>query len=196
MPLDQKATRPLTPAGERILAAATELFYSRGLHAVGVDLIAETAGTTKKTLYDRFRSKDALIALYLQRRAERWQAFVLDYLDEHAPEPGADRVIAVLDALDAWMMTYRRGCSFVNAQAEIADPNHPAIAVIRAEKQWVRNRYELLAREAGFNRPDLLGSQLTLLHEGAIVERTVGGRTDALDVARSAARALLDSQLR
>jgi AcrR family transcriptional regulator len=188
------APRPLTPAGQRLLDAASELFYSRGLHAVGVDLIAEVAGTTKKTLYDRFGSKDALIALYLQRRAERWQAFVRDHLAQHAPEPGVDRVIAVLDALDAWMTIHRRGCAFVNAQAEITDPQHEAVAVIRAEKQWVRDIYEQLLSEAGFGSPDMLARQLMLVHEGAIIERTVADRPDALDVARSAARVLLSSR--
>ncbi|MGH3368001.1 MAG: helix-turn-helix domain-containing protein, partial [Nocardioidaceae bacterium] len=64
--------QPLTPAGERLVEAASELFYRRGIRAVGVDLIAEVAGTTKKTLYDRFGSKDGLVVLYLQRRQHRW----------------------------------------------------------------------------------------------------------------------------
>ena len=76
-PFDDPA---LTPAGERLLDAASELFYRRGIRAVGVDLVAETAGTTKKTLYDRFGSKDELVALYLRRRARRWQAFLFPYL--------------------------------------------------------------------------------------------------------------------
>ena len=44
------------------------------LATVPADAPAETAGTTKKTLYDRFGSKDALVALYLLRRAHRWRA--------------------------------------------------------------------------------------------------------------------------
>ena len=70
----------LTEAGTRLLDAASDLFYLRGVRAVGVDLIAETAGTTKKTLYDRFGSKDALVALYLLRRAHRWREHLLTRL--------------------------------------------------------------------------------------------------------------------
>lgn len=183
----------LTPAGQRLLDAASELFYRRGIHAVGVDLIADTAGTTKKTLYDRFGSKDALVALYLQRRAERWQTFVLDFLDRNEPEPGLARVVAVFDALEAWMEQYDRGCSFVNAHAEITDADHPAVAVIRSEKSWVRDLYTRLVREAGIDGAESLGRQLTLVHEGATVARTVGGEPDALDVARAAVRALLQT---
>lgn len=182
----------LTPAGRRLLDAASDLFYRRGIHAVGVDLIADTAGTTKKTLYDRFGSKDALVALYLQRRAQRWQAFVLDHLARNAPEPGLKRVLAVFDALEAWMDHYDRGCGFVNAHAEITEADHPALPVIRAEKHWVLDLYTQLVGEAGFEPAAPLGRQLTLVHEGATVARTVGGQPDALDVARSTARTLLD----
>src|SRR5688572_33350693 len=107
---------PLTPAGERLLDAAAELFYRRGIRAVGVDLIAETAGTTKKTLYDRFGSKDALVALYLERRAERWQEFLTGRLEESGPDD-ADQVAAVFDAMQAWHEESERGCAFVNAYA-------------------------------------------------------------------------------
>lgn len=47
----------MTPGARRALAAASRLFYERGIHAVGVDLIAAEAGVTKKTLYDRFGSR-------------------------------------------------------------------------------------------------------------------------------------------
>jgi len=173
-----------TPAGERLLHAASELFYTRGIHAVGVDLIAETAGTTKKTLYDRFGSKDALVAQYLSRRFERWQAHVTTWLDGVTE----DRVLAVLDALEDWLGDH--GCAFINAHAEIGRSDHPAIAVIRAEKQWMRDLYERLAAEAG--APGA-GPALHLLHEGAMVARTVGGQQDALATAKSAARRLLDT---
>ena len=177
----------MTPAGERLLATASELFYSRGIHAVGVDLIAERAGTTKKTLYDRFGSKDNLVAMYLLARFERWQAFVDERLA--AVEPGNDRVLAAFDVLGEWLAANTCGCAFVNANAEIGRSDHPGVAVIHAEKQWMRERYEELAREAGLPAP--LGAQLHLLHEGAIVALTAGGQADAVANAKSAARALL-----
>ncbi len=180
-------SRPMTPAGERLLATASELFYRRGIHAVGVDLIAEQAGTTKKTLYDRFGSKDNLVALYLRTRFERWQAFVDERLA--AVEPGPGRVLAAFDVLEEWLAGNVCGCAFVNANAEIGRTDHPGVAVIRAEKQWMRERYEELAREAGL--PASLGAHLHLLHEGAIVALTAGGQEDAVANAKSAVRELL-----
>ncbi len=178
----------MTPAAERLLAAASELFYTRGIQAVGVDLIAEAAGATKKTLYDRFGSKDALVALYLQRRFERWRAFVETWLAEHGREP-----VRVLDALEAWLEDNTFGCAFVNAHAEIGRADHPALPVVRAEKDWMRSLYERLAAEAGAAG---IGARLHLLHEGAIIARSVGGQADALDQARAAARDLMARAVR
>ena len=53
---------------ERIISAASRLFYSEGIRAVGVDAVAEKAGVTKKTLYYHFKSKDDLITAYLAAR--------------------------------------------------------------------------------------------------------------------------------
>lgn len=177
----------MTPAGERLLATASELFYTRGIHAVGVDLIAELAGTTKKTLYDRFGSKDNLVALYLRQRFERWQAFIEERLAAHPP--GRDQVLTAFDALADWLATNTCGCAFVNANAEIGRTDHPGVTVIRTEKQWMRERYEQLARDAGL--PATLGARLHLLHEGAIVALTAGGQADAVATAKATAQDLL-----
>jgi AcrR family transcriptional regulator len=181
---------PLTPAGERLLDAAAELFYRRGIRAVGVDLIADVAGTTKKTLYDRFGSKDALVALYLRRRAQRWQAFVRGYV-EHTP-PGPGQVLAVFDALETWLAEQDRGCAFVNANAEIGGTDHPGVPVIRAEKAAMRALFAELTRAAGIEGDEDVAAQLHLLYEGANVVVTAGGQPDAIEHARRAAARLLD----
>jgi AcrR family transcriptional regulator len=181
---------PMTPVGERLAETAGRLFYARGIRAVGVELIAEEAGTTKKTLYDRFGSKDALVALYLRRRAERWQTVALDRLDRH-PEPGKDRVLLVFDALDDWLSEQWRGCAFVNAYAEIGGTDHPGLPVVRSEKAWMRQLFVALVEEAGYDDPVGLGGQLHLLYEGAVVLLTAGDEPGALVHARQAAARLL-----
>jgi AcrR family transcriptional regulator len=178
---------PMTPVGERLAETAGRLFYDHGIRAVGVELIADQAGTTKKTLYDRFGSKDALVALYLRRRAETWQALVLSRLETH-PTP---RVLGVFDALDDWLTQQWRGCAFVNAYAEIGGTDHPGLPVVRAEKVWMRRLFVALVEEAGYDDPDRLGGQLHLLYEGAIVMLTAGDDPHALVHARRAAARLL-----
>ena len=183
------AEPPMTPAGERLLDAAAELFYRRGIRAVGVDLIADAAGTTKKTLYDRFGSKDALVALYLRRRAQRWQVFVRGYVAD--TPPGPDQVLAVFDALETWLAEQDRGCAFVNAHAEIGGTDHPGVPVIRAEKAAMRSLFAELTHAAGVPDADVLAAQLHVLYEGANVAVTAGGQLDAVAHARSAAARLL-----
>ena len=177
--------RPLpemTKAGTRLLDAASDLFYDRGVRAVGVDLIAETAGTTKKTLYDRFGSKDALVALYLLRRAHRWREYLLTRLAEaeQAGDQGESLVLLVFEVLRTWMGTQRRGCAFVNAYAELGDGDHPAVPVIRAEKAWMRTLFDALAGDV------VLGAHLHLLYEGTLVLLTAGANPLAAEEARAA----------
>src|SRR3954470_9978069 len=73
-PLDLSlVARMEDPAGrERILAAATELFYGNGVRAVGMAEVIAAAGCGKNMLYRHFPNKAALTAAYLRRvRAER-----------------------------------------------------------------------------------------------------------------------------
>ena len=175
----------MTEAGTRLLDAASDLFYRRGVRAVGVDLIAETAGTTKKTLYDRFGSKDALVALYLLRRAHRWRDHLLARLDAAGGDDRERVVLAVFDALETWMGTQLRGCAFVNAYAELGDGEHPAVPVIRAEKAWMRTLFDTLAGDRA------VGAHLHLLYEGTLVVLTAAANPDAAAEARRAVRSVL-----
>ncbi|MEV8378566.1 helix-turn-helix domain-containing protein [Kribbella sp. NPDC056861] len=182
----------LTPAGERILAAASTLFYERGIRTVGVDAIAEAADVTKKTLYDRFGSKDKLIAAYLERRNRVWHAFLDDQLTERRPASPEEMILALFAALTDWMAESRRGCGFINASVELAAPDHPAMPVIVAQKQWMRAEFLAQAVVGGFERVEELADRLLLLHEGALVCFRVAAMEDAPEVAHRAAADLLD----
>lgn len=180
----------LTPGAQRILDVASELFYARGLHAVGVDSIAAESGVTKRTLYDRFGSKDQLVAAYLQARDRRWRARV-DAAVKAETDPER-RVLAPFDAMEAWLAEGAdRGCAFVNAFAELDDAGHPGRAVIDDEKRWLR---ELFAREletAGVPDAPGLALQLLVLHEGALVAHSVAAEPAASRSARAAAEVLV-----
>ncbi|MEU6390928.1 TetR/AcrR family transcriptional regulator [Streptomyces sp. NPDC046939] len=166
----------LTPAARRVLDTASRLFYERGIHAVGVDLIAAEAGVTKKTLYDRFGSKEQIVVDYLLTRDARWRAFLAAHHDPAALTP-VERVLAVFDASKEWSRGENagKGCGMVKAHAEIGDPSHPAYAVITGQKQWTLDLFTRLAHDVAPDAARELGRSLTLLHEGALV-------TDGLDV--------------
>lgn len=188
-----RTANPDTPAGRKILEVAGVLFYERGIGAVGVDLIAAEAGTTKKTLYDRFGSKDALVAAYLTRREQRWEEFLDEWMRTRAPESGVGRVLAVLDAEEAWWGGSRRGCAFVNAHAELGEGDHPGREVLREAKLRARAKFTALLAEAGIPDAEVLGPRVHLVYEGAMVNLTVGGMPEAFDEAREAIRALVQA---
>ena len=190
MGTDVDPETPLTPGARRILEVASELFYRRGIHAVGVDTIAVESGVTKRTLYDRFGSKDALVAAYLAARDRRWRAQVLARLDVAGHDP-MTRVLAPFDVLPEWLTPGSRGCSFVNAFAELPDPDHPGRQLVVGEKVWLRDLFRSLLLDAGVGAPDTLAGQLLSLHEGAVVSYSIVGDTTAAAGARSAAEVLL-----
>ncbi len=196
--------RELTPAGRRILDAASTLFYDQGIHAVGVDAVARAAGVTKKTLYDCFGSKDALVACYLQARDERWREWLTSYVHQHvgakaAPnrdtdrdadrKAGVERVLVTFDALEQWARRENvRGCAFVNALAELPeDADHPGRAVILEQKRWLLGYLTDLVKTAGIRRPGTVAAGLLVLHEGASVSYGTGVPTRAVAQARQLA---------
>lgn len=181
----------LTAGGRRVLDAASELFYAQGIHAVGVDSIAAAAGVTKKTLYDRFGSKDQLVAAYLRTRDERWR----ERLTAATQRGGSrERLLATFDALADWLRQESpRGCSFINALAELPDPAHPARAVINNQKSWLLDYLTELAAPAP--RPRHLAEQLLLLHEGALVSYGSRAVADPVQQAKRVAAMLLEREL-
>lgn len=192
--MPRRSANPHTVAGEKILVTASRLFYERGIRGVGVDLIADEAGVTKKTLYDRFGSKDELVAAYLVRRRERWTAWFEERLARRVAagaRPGADRVLAALEIAEEWAGQNLRGCAFVNAHAEIGGIEHPGNAVVLADKRHMLGVFTDLLRESGQPGADRLGAQVHLLYEGAMIAHTTGAQPDAFATARAAARALL-----
>src|SRR5262245_25685813 len=104
-------------ARDRLLAAATELFYEEGVHTVGIDRVIERAGVAKASLYSTFGSKEELVRAYLAARAEARQRRILDRTARH-DDPRA-RILGIFDLLGEQVAapTYR-GCAFVNASAE------------------------------------------------------------------------------
>jgi AcrR family transcriptional regulator len=154
-----------TATHNRLVATAGQLFYDRGVTATGVDAVVKAAGLTKPTLYAHFPSKSALLAAALEQRhtqrrieLEAWVAEVAD---------PRQRPLAVFDWLATWYARDgARGCGFLNAAAELPDPDDPARRVVQAEKRWLQEFLSTLCDEAGLRHPNRLGSQLLLLVDG------------------------------
>jgi AcrR family transcriptional regulator len=164
-PSANSQTRPR----ERILAAASDLFYSRGIRAVGVEAIAEAAGTNKMTLYRHFNSKDELVAEYLRRLAADAGKF-WDGLEAAHPGNPRAQLRGWLAAMEAHVVDAdQRGCALANAAVELPEKEHPARRVIEQFKAAQRDRLVALCGAIGIAEPELLADELFLLLEGARV---------------------------
>ncbi len=184
-----------TPASarDRLLAAADELFYDEGIHVVGIDRVIEKAGVAKATLYSTFGNKEGLILAYLQARLERRQARVNAAISK-AKTP-RDRVLAVFDVMDTYISDPRfHGCADINASAE-SEPGSAVEAAVQTSRRWRRSLFADLVRDAGAKHPEVLGQQLEMLYDGAMVSARVDGNDDAAKVAKKTAAALLDADL-
>lgn len=180
-----------TPRARHILTTASRLFYEHGITAVGVDRIAEESGITKRTLYARFGSKERLVAEYLRARDAAWRQLLARRMAEVPDSPRA-QVRAVFEASDEWTREHGgRGCSMVNAHAELAR-DHPGYPVVVRQKQWMRELFATLTGQLDLPDPDAVAQTITLLHEGALVCHGMGVGEAPVRRARDAALALLD----
>jgi AcrR family transcriptional regulator len=157
------------PPRERILAAARDLFYRQGIRAVGVEAIAEAAGTNKMTLYRNFESKDELVAEYLRCLASEMDTIWCELERKYPANPHRQLVAWLRFVGDNIVDPKSRGCAFANAAVELPEKDHPARCVIEKHKAGKRQQITQLCRKAGAAKPELLADELFLLIEGALV---------------------------
>jgi AcrR family transcriptional regulator len=188
------ATIPKPSARDRLLAAADELFYSEGVHTVGIDRVIERAGVAKASLYNTFGSKDELVRAYLERRQVARRARLTDRLAQY--ENPRDRLLGVFDLQgDIVAEPGFRGCAFANASAESA-PGGSIESVCDEARAWIRSVFAELAAAAGAPAPAALAAQLVLLYDGALVSARMDRDPGAAMAARAVAETLLDAALR
>lgn len=155
---------------DRIIDTARDLFRHHGFRAVGVDAIAEAAGTNKMTLYRHFGSKDDLIVACLRQLVVESDVIWDRLRADHQGDP-VGLLHGWVHRVADYVIADERGCDMSNAAAELAEPDHPARRLIEGVKTTQRNRLEALCRDAGVMQADLLADTLWLLVEGARVNR-------------------------
>jgi AcrR family transcriptional regulator len=159
---------------ERILLAARDLFHRHGIRKVGVETIAEAAGTNKMTLYRHFDSKDDLIVAYLRGVAQEAEA-IWQEIERSNPGDGEAQLRSWLAVAAECLACDERGCDLGNAAVELTEDGHPARRLIEELKTDQRNRLAALCRAAGIAQPEILADTLMLLHDGARVSRQAAG---------------------
>ena len=174
----------------RILDSACQLFYKEGLRATGIERVLSHAGAAKASLYAHYGSKDDLVRAYLERQAQAWMTRVQERI---APADGRAGLLWLFDMLGELSAGEGfRGCPFLNATSELADPSHPGRAVMRRHREWLHRLVRGLLSAAGVRDLDRVGRAVVVLYDGALASTILDGDSGAAAAARFAVERLLD----
>jgi AcrR family transcriptional regulator len=166
-------------ARDKVFAVAADLFYRKGIHAVGVEEIVKEAGVAKISLYRSFASKDALVIAYLEDRSSSFLREWDSTFDRYRDNPRAQLRAIMTYIAERTTQDGYRGCPFINFCAEFPDPLHPGRAVAQATMQALRERFRRIAEALDAPEPQRLADSFLLLMEGAYgISQTLGGGPD------------------
>jgi AcrR family transcriptional regulator len=180
------------PVRDRILDAATRRYYADGIRAVSADRLIAEAGVSKVTFYRHFPTKDDLITAYLAQQVAQVEELMTRKRAELADDPaGVLRWYA--DSLGSLMCAPGfRGCAFINAAAELSQPDHPGHRVVTDHRTWLVGEFNELLTELGVADAGSKAEQLMMLRDGAMVAGYVGRTPEAVaDSLVAAGRAVI-----
>lgn len=182
-----------TSTEARLLDAAEELFFTRGIGATPVDAVLERAGVSAATLYRGYPSKEALLAAALARRHDAWIAAWDRAVDRQDSPEG--RLLAVFDALDEFRQqpVGSRWCAFLGSAAEYADAPAEVADAVRLDTDTLRARLTALAVPLAGDDAAALADQLLLVVTGDLAMR-LRDPGHGTGTARAVAAALLPAR--
>ena len=183
-------------ARERILKAAGQLFYERGIHATGVAALVEAAHVSTRTFYQQFESKNALVEEYL-RRFETNGTLTAEAQLSREDLTAAERLVAIFDPMEAMLASpvAVRGCPFHNAAVEAAGGMPEVARFVEQHKRTFADRLAAVAAEAGAADASGLARQLAVVYEGANALAATCNDTQVIQDARAVAATLVESAL-
>jgi len=184
------ASRP-SAARQRLLDAATSLFYGEGIHSVGVDRIIEAAGVTRATMYKQFDGKEGLVLAYLTREDQQLRDLFAQ------ASTASDDPLVLLDMTIAGIEhdireRHTRGCPFINAAAEYPDEG-PVRELIADHREWFRSTLRALTGAAGLTEPDDVAASLVLLRDAALVGGYLDGERQVAPAFARTARSVISA---
>ena len=176
----------------RILETAYRLFYERGFTRISMDAVAARAGITKRTLYNHFESKDALLGEILKHQSTLAVERIRSWATRQDGS-AADLIDGIFSGLAAWSAKRRwEGSGFTRLALELADlPGHPARAAARRHKALIEQVLTEELQRRGLKRAEAAARTVTLLTEGASILTLIHGDRSYIGAAAEAARAAL-----
>ncbi|MBE4718652.1 TetR/AcrR family transcriptional regulator [Pseudarthrobacter sp. AB1] len=186
-----------TPARTRLLEAADQVLFERGVRDTPVDELLRQAEVSAATLYTHFGSKDALVAEVLRVRLADWQSV----WDQHivAADNDLDRLLAVFDALTSYRDAHRhpsRWCAFLAAASELPQAGDEISDVLAGDTALLSDRLLHLSRPLAGACAQDLANEVLLAYSGALAGFLRGSPRSPIDVGRRLAHAAAQAHSR
>lgn len=157
---------------DTILVAAESLFNKHGYFPVSLELIAESARVSKRTLYKYFGDKNGLVCKVLQRRDAFFKKSLTDVISVFSEKK--DKINAIISWHIRWFNDEDyRGCMFVRAKAEYGDKSDEICSIVREHKQWIQDAIYLCL--GGTESCSEVAGLIMLILEGMISYTSVFG---------------------
>lgn len=177
--------------GEILLETATRLFCREGISNTGINRILTESGVARKTLYERFGSKENLLMAVLQRDGETWLKWFVERIHTHPGSP-SERLLGVFDILAEWFSREDfYGCTFINSVAEHDKLSLQFRSLADQHRDSIRAILLRLAIDAQLNNPEEIADQFNLLIDGATIAAMLYRTPDCAMQAKCIGKAIL-----
>lgn len=164
-------------ARDRLLQAASAVFYAEGINTVGVGRLVEEGQVTLATFYRHFPSKQDLVVAYLEAVHAHIEATVAELT---ARLKGAELLRAIGADIGADLCRPGfHGCAFIRAAAETSDPESPVARAVLDHRTWYQDVIRDGFVQAGHARPDDAARRYVMLRDGAMIAGMLGDVTTA-----------------
>ncbi|WP_118986939.1 TetR/AcrR family transcriptional regulator [Photorhabdus sp. CRCIA-P01] len=176
---------------ENMLDVVEELIYTRGIAATGIDLITRTTGSSRKTIYRYFGTKEGLVEEVLRRRDERWMRWFTSSLAEY--KTPKEKLLNIFLVLQRWFASDDfRGCAFINTSGERPNPDDPVRVIAKEHKEKIFTYVLSICEEISPDSSVDLARRFLILIEGAITTAHVMNDGNYALEAMNIAKALLN----
>lgn len=180
---------------QRILDTASRLFYQQGFASTGINQVIAEADVAKGSLYNHFESKSALGQAYVKQVSTDWFNRLEAELELH--HKTEEKLLAVFSFLEKNVVENRfNGCRLINILTEVAAHDEEIRMLVVDHKQKFRKLLHQLAQriEPDLEKAQILSDSIYLLYEGATVESKIYLSMWPVELAKSNAQRIINSQ--
>ncbi len=152
---------------ERLIAAACDLFYRRGIASTTLAHIAEAADVPVGNMYYYFKTKDDIVAAVVEARTEELRSATAALQRRHGTPKARLKALVGLLA-DSRDMIADHGCPYGTLCTELANSgeSHPLTApLMQTLLDWTEQQFDAMGRRDAHD----LALELVIAYQGSAV---------------------------